>query len=133
MAITRGCDGQIKVGTNAMGYIDSYSLSMNTGTTEVSQLGSEWKEYFATTKDWSGSASGTFDYSESSYQKGFVDNFISSGNTNVTLVFKISADKSLTGSAICTGVSVNASHGDKISVSFNFTGTGALSSATGGD
>lgn len=124
--VTAGHDGALKIGTDLMAYIDNYSLAMNTGTAEISQMGNEWKEFLATTKDWSGSASGTLDTSDTA-QKKFLDGFIATGTASATIVFKISADKNLTGSVFCSSLSITASHGDKISVSFNFQGTGALS------
>lgn len=128
MAVMRGCDGELTIGSSKVTYIDSFSISMNIGSAEVSSLGSEWKEFISTTKDWSGSASGTLDYADTT-QKKFFDDFLASGSASATASFKVSADLTLTGSVYLTSMSVNASHGDKISVSFNFQGTGALAKA----
>lgn len=129
MAVMRGCDGELKVDSTKVTYIDSFSISLNTGTTEVSQLGSEWKEFMATTKDWSGSASGTLDTADAT-QEAFLDDFLASGQASVEGIFKVAADYSLKGNMLATGLSIQASHGDKISISFNFQGTGALSKAS---
>lgn len=125
MAVMRGCDGKITVGTNDVAYIDSFSLSMNVGSAEVSSLGNEWKAFVATSKDWSGSASGTLDYTDAA-QKKFMDDFIATGSASATAKFKVASDLTLSGSINMTSLSINASHGDKVSVSFNFQGTGAL-------
>ena len=120
-----GKDGIIKFTQQAAGYIDSWSLSVNRGTAEVSQLGNGWKDYIGTVNDWSGSASGTLDYGDKA-QKALVDAFISGNAEAVELSLHCGEGIDLGGSVIVTSVSVNAEHGGKVSVSFNFQGTGAL-------
>ena len=127
--VLAGKDGEIDLGTSKIGYIDNFSLSIEAGTAEVSSLGDQWKEFIGTAKGWSGSFSGTFDYGDAS-QKSIIDNLISANaSTSVTLVFKVSASLSLTGTAWISNATVGASHSDKITISFNFQGSGALAAA----
>ncbi len=129
MAVLAGKDGEVKLSATKIGYIDNFSLSIEAGTAEVSQLGEQWKGFIGTAKGWSGSFSGTFDYADAQ-QKSIVDNLISgNASTSVTLAFKVSATLTLTGTAWISNGSVGASHGDKITISFNFQGTGAISAA----
>lgn len=127
--VLAGKDGEVKLSSNKIGYIDNFSLSVEAGIAEVSQLGDQWKEFIGTAKGWSGSLSGTFDYGDAQ-QKSIVDNLISnSASTSVTLAFKVSASLTLTGIAWISNASIGASHGDKITISFNFQGSGALAAA----
>ena len=129
MAVLAGKDGEVKLSSTKIGYIDNFSLNVEAGTAEVSQLGDQWKEFIGTAKGWSGSFSGTFDYADAS-QKTIVDNLISANaSTSVTLAFKVSASLTLTGTAWISNGSIGGSHGDKITISFNFQGSGALAAA----
>ncbi len=129
MAVLAGKDGEVKLSSTKIGYIDNFSLSVEAGTAEVSSLGDQWKAFIGTAKGWSGSLSGTFDYADAQ-QKSMVDNLISgNASTSVSLSFKVSASLTLTGTAWLSNASIGASHGDKITISFNFQGTGALSAA----
>lgn len=129
MAVLAGKDGEVDLGSAKIGYIDNFSLSIEAGTSETSQLGDQWKQFIGTAKGWSGSFSGTFDYGDTQ-QKSIIDNLISANaSTSVTLKLKVSAALTLTGTAWVSNASVGASHGDKITISFNFQGSGALAAA----
>lgn len=125
MAASAGVDGSIKIGTNVIGYIDNFSLNINQGVADVSSLGKMWKETIETVKDWSGSLSGSLDYSDAA-QKAIVDKFLGSDRTYVTLTFVITADLTLEGDASLSSISVGASVTDKVTISCNFSGSGAL-------
>ncbi len=127
--VLAGKDGEVDLGSSKIGYIDNFSLSIEAGTAETSQLGDQWKEFIGTAKGWSGSFSGTF-YGDTNGQKAIIDNLISANaSTSVTLKFKVSASLTLTGTAWVSNGSIGASHGDKITISFNFQGSGALAAA----
>lgn len=125
MAVMAGKDGLIKLGDNNVGYIDNFSINVNQGSAETSQIGKPWKEFINASRDWSGSLSGTLDYADLA-QKEIVDNMLSNTDEIYTCEFKVSPTLTLTGSVIITSASITGSHGDKIAVSFNFQGTGAL-------
>lgn len=130
MAATAGVDGSIKIGTNTIGYIDNFSLNINQGVADVSSLGTMWKQSIETVKDWSGSLSGSLDYADAA-QKAIVDKFLGSDRTTLELTFVVSSELTLTGAASLSSISVGASVSDKVTISCNFTGNGALSVATG--
>lgn len=125
MAASAGVDGSIKIGTNVVGYIDNFSLAINQGVADISSLGKMWKESLETVKDWSGSLSGSLDY-EDAAQKAIVDKFLGSDRTSVTLTFVISSDLTLEGTASLSSISIGANVSDKVTISCNFTGNGAL-------
>ena len=115
--------GWIKVA--AVGYIDNWSLTINAGTAETSQLGEDFKEFVGTVKDWSGSMSGSLDPADAQ-QKSMLTAMGSAGTTTAVAV-ELSANATTTfaGDAL-TSIQIGAAHGDKITFSANFQGTGAL-------
>ena len=127
--VMAGKDGEVKVGSSKVGYIDNFSVNIDMGTEEISALGEDWKSYLATAKGWSGSFSGTFDYGDTNGQKALVDNLVSGTGASVTLNLKVSEALTLTGTAFLTGIGVSGSHGGKIAGSFNFQGSGAIAAA----
>lgn len=125
MATMAGKDGTIKLGENTVGYIDNFSINVNQGSAETSQIGKPWKEFINASRDWSGSLSGSLDYADAA-QKEIVDNMLQNVDEKYTCEFKVNATLTLTGDVIITSVSITGSHGDKVAVSINFQGTGAL-------
>lgn len=125
MSVLAGKDGYVRRGSNKIGYIDNFSLSIEQGTAETSQLEDQWREYIGTGKGWSGSFSGTFDYGDTNGQKAIVDDLIGNGG-DVDLELKTSMGLVLTGTAQISNATVGGSHGDKISASFNFQGTAGM-------
>lgn len=120
-----GCDGALMVGEKTVGYIDSWSLTFDKSTSDVTSLGKAWREFISTVKSWNGSANATV--LESSEHKALIEDLITGADTDLSVTFKAGADVSFTGKVKVTSASVNATQGDKTSVSFNFQGTGALS------
>jgi len=131
MAVMAGGDGIVKLGTNQIGYIDTWSITRTQNTGETSQLGKRDQEYIPTNRNWSGSFSGSFDY-EDAAQKSVIDQLIDDGvGTVLKCSFVCNADLTLSGSIIVTSVAIGASHGDKITLSVNFQGTGKLGKEAG--
>ena len=125
MGAMAGKDGEITIGENKIGYIDNFSINVNLGSAETSQIGKQWRDYIATCSDWSGSLSGTLDYADAA-QKAIVDELLTP--TDVALVgeFKVNGGLTLTGSFFITSISITGSFADKVAVSINFQGTGTL-------
>lgn len=121
--VLAGKDGYVRLSSVRIAYIDNFSINIDQGTSEASSFEEDWKEYIATAKGSSGSFSGTFDYGDAS-QKAIVDGLIGSGG-DVSLQLKTSMGLVLVIDAHISGAAINGSHGDKISVSFNFQGSGA--------
>lgn len=129
MAVMAGVDGIVKFGTNQIGYIDTWSITRTQNTGETSQLGKRDQEYIPTNRNWSGSLSGSFDYADAA-QKSIIDQLIGDGvGTVLAAAFVTNSELTLSGSIIVTSVAIGASHGDKITLSINFQGTGKLSAA----
>ena len=127
MAVMAGKNGEIKIGENKVGYIDNFSLNVNLGSAETSQIGKQWRDYIATCSDWSGSLSGTLDYADTA-QKEVVDELLTPSDTALTGEFKVGPALTLTGNFFITSISITGSFADKVAVSINFQGTGTLAS-----
>lgn len=125
MSVLAGKDGAVKLDGNKIGYIDNFSLSIEQGTAETSEFEDQWKEFIGTAKGFSGSFSGTFDYADEDGQQAIVDGLIEEGG-EVNLEFKTSLGLVLVCVAAISNATVGGSHGDKISISFNFQGTGGF-------
>lgn len=120
-----GCDGALMIGEKTVAYIDSWSLTFDKSTSDVTGLGKAWREFISTIKSWNGSANATV--MDSSEHKDLIEDLITGGDTELSVTFKCGADVSFTGKVKVTSGSVSASQGEKTSISFNFQGTGALS------
>ena len=134
MAALMGKDGSMKIGANAIGYLDSWTLNPDVATAEVSAYGDKDRQYVYTIKGWSGTASGTLDMADAQ-QLTLADQFDSAHTLAVAaLRFYTSTAVSTywSGNAYMTGLTVNSAVADKVSVSFNFTGDGNLSYTTAG-
>lgn len=125
MAVMAGKNGEIKIGENKVGYIDNFSINVNLGSAETSQIGKQWRDYIATCSDWSGSLSGTLDYADIA-QKEVVDELLTPSDTALTGEFKVGPASTLTGNFFITSISITGSFADKVAVSINFQGTGTL-------
>lgn len=134
MGALRGLDGAIKVKDTIVGYIDTWNISINHGSAEVSALGDYWKEYIDTDADWSGSMSGSFD-PEDKIQKDFVNTVLGASRGSFECIFMLSPTKAFKGNIYVTSISSTVARADKITVSFNFQGSGSLKIGTlsGGD
>lgn len=126
MAVMAGKNGLIKFGENNVGYIDNFSVNVNLGSAEVSQIGEQWREYIPTCSDWAGSISGTLDYADTA-QKEVVDELLTPTDQLFTVELKVGPTLTVTGNIIITSASITGSFADKVAVSFNFQGSGALS------
>lgn len=125
MAACSGHEGAIHSNSKQIGGLNTFNLNINNATLDITSFGNNWKEYIDGVKDFSGSASGYLDYLDA-VQKEIVDNILSSNKTDLTLDFKVTKDLTLTGSVKISSLSTTVAVTDKVGISFNFIGNGAL-------
>jgi predicted secreted protein len=127
MATHTGSEGTIKVGTDTVGELRSFSLETTGDTIETSNMGTTARTYKAGLTAWSGTASLFWDETD-------VGQLALVLGTSVTIkVYPEGAstgDKYYSGSAIITAKSVSASFDGLVESSISFQGTGALTFAT---
>ena len=127
MATHTGSEGTIKIGTDTLGELRSFSLETTGDTIETSNMGTTARTYKAGLTAWSGTASLFWDEMDTA-QIALV------AGAEITIkVYPEGAtagDKYFTGSAIVTAKSVSASFDGLVESSISFQGTGALSLST---
>lgn len=126
MAAYRGADGSVTIGGAAVAYVDSWSLSPEIGTAEITAFGNSSRAYASTLRGWSGSFSATLDRSDTD-QADLLDQFEDGTLADIGLRLQTSAATYWGGNVRLTGMQINSAVADKVSVSWNFVGNGNLS------
>ena len=128
MAVHKGSEGTVKVGSNAIAEIRSYSIEETGDTIETSTMGDTARTYVPSLTSWSGSVDVYWDETDTTGQGALTT------GTEVTLnVYPegdTTGDAYYTGLAIVTGVSRTASFDGLVEASISLQGTGALTSTT---
>ena len=127
MATHTGSVGLIKVGTDTVGELRSFSLETTADTIESSNMGTTARTYKAGLTAWSGSASLFWDELDTGQLALVLGTEIT---VKVYPEGATTGDKYYTGSAIVTAKSVSASFDGLVESSISFQGTGALSFST---
>jgi len=131
MAAAMGKDGFISIDgtTTKPAYIDSWSLNPAIGTAEVTAYGDSAKAFISTIREWTVTCGGTLDKSDAK-QDAALDQFASTASSTSWTLRLYDSTSYWTGSAYLTGATINSQVGDKVSVTYNFQGTGDLSYIT---
>ena len=127
MANHKGSEGVVKIGSNAVAELKSYSIDHTTNTIEDTTLGDTSKTFTAGTSEFSGSADCFWDETDTAQTS------LTAGAQVTLYIYPEGADGGDTvysGTAIVTGINRTASIDGMVDVSFSFQGTGALSTAT---
>ena len=128
MATHKGSEGTVKVGSNAIAEIRSYSIDETADTLEDTSMGDTARTYKSSLTSFSGSIDVFWDETDTSGQ-GALDI-----GAEVTINFYPEGDESgdtyYTGTAIVTGITRSASFDGLIEASVSVQGTGALSETT---
>ena len=127
MATFAGKDGIVKIGSNTIGEIRSYSIEQTMDTVEDSSMGNADRTYVASLKSFSGSLDCYFDEADSGQTDFQVGD---TGTISVLMEGDTSGDHSLSGSILVTGRTITASFDGMVEASITFQGTGALTEGT---
>lgn len=128
MATHKGSEGTVKVGSNAIAEIRSYSIEESADTIEDTSMGDSARTYKPSLTQFSGSIDVFWDETDTSGQ-GALDvgsevtlNFYPEGDTT--------GDTYYGGSAIVTGVTRTGSFDGMVEASISVQGNGALTEST---
>jgi len=127
MATHTGSEGTIKIGTDTLGELRSFSLETTGDTIETSNMGTTARTYKAGLTSWNGTASLFWDE---------LDNGQLALTVGSEITIKVypegasAGDKYYTGQAIVTAKSVSASFDGLVESAISFQGTGTLSFST---
>ena len=127
MATHKGSEGTVKVGSDAVAEIRSYSLEESADTLEDTSMGDSARTYKSSLTSFSGSVDVFWDETDTA------QNALSIGSEVTLNVYPEGADSGdtyYTGTAIVTGVTRSASFDGLVEASVSVQGTGALTSTT---
>jgi len=123
MATHTGSEGTIKVGSDTVGEIRSYSISETADTIEDTSMGDASRTYKTGLKSFTASVDVFWDEADTGQTALSVGSSIT---LNVYPEGATTGDKYFTGSAIVTGLTVNGSFDGMVEASLTLQGTGAL-------
>lgn len=128
MATHKGQDGIVKVGSDAVAEVRSFSIEETADTVEDTVMTDTSRTYITTLKSFSGSLDVFWDETDTNGQVA-----LAVGNS-VTLAFypegDTSGDTYYSGTALVTGFTRTASFDGMVEASITVQGSGALSTAT---
>ena len=128
MATHTGSAGTVKVGSNAIAELKSWTLDQSQDTVETTKLGDTVKTYSATQSSSSGTMDCFWDETDSNGQVALAIG--TTATLNLYPEGATSGDTFYSGSAIITSVGVSQSHDGIVERSFGFQITGAITIAT---
>jgi predicted secreted protein len=123
-------------GTNAIAFATDFSLEINKAAVDITTLSaSGWKAYLVDLKEWKISVSGLMTRGTTVGSQVGSEQLITSllgTDTALTCQVKtaVTGDQYVTGSAYLTAIKESGSVGDSVKVTYEFQGTGTLSTAT---
>ena len=128
MATHKGSEGTVKVGSNAVAEIRSYSIEESADTLEDTSMGDSARTYKPSLTSFSGSLDVFWDETDTSGQGAL--SIGSEVTLNVYPEGDASGDTYYTGSAIVTGVSRTGAFDGLVEASISVQGNGALTEST---
>ncbi len=128
MATHKGSEGTVKVGSNAVAEIRSYSIEESADTLEDTSMGDSARTYKSSLTSFSGSLDVFWDETDTSGQGAL--SIGSEVTLNVYPEGDQSGDTYYSGSAIVTGVSRTGSFDGLVEASISVQGNGALTEST---
>jgi len=128
MATHKGSEGVIKVGTNTVAEVRSYSIDETADVLEDTSMGDSAKTYLASLTSFSGSLDVFWDETDTSGQGALTVG--SSVTLNVYPEGADSGDTYYSGTALVTGVSRSGSFDGMVEASISVQGSGALTQST---
>ena len=132
MAIA-GKNGKVVIGsstTEKVVGIKNWSLELSLETLETTALGEDWKKYISGLKEWTASSEGDYGVpTDTAGQKALQTAFLN--GTTVTVKMYVDATNYYQGEAYISSLSIEDPVDDVVSISIEFTGSGALSFEVG--
>ena len=128
MATHTGSEGTVKVGSNAIAEIRSFSIEESADTLEDTTMGDAARTYKPSLTSWSGSVEVYWDETDTNGQVALTVG--AEVTLNVYPEGSTTGDSYLTGSAIVTGRTINSSFDGMVEASITVQGNGALTAGT---
>jgi predicted secreted protein len=128
MATHKGSEGTVKIGSNAIAEIRTWSINQTADTIEDTTMGDSARTYQSSLNTWDGSVDVFWDETDTTGQGACTIG--TSITLNVYPEGATTGDIYFSGTAIVTGITRTASFDGMIESSLTFKGTGALSIST---
>lgn len=119
-----GLTASVKIGEILLGYVSGVDLTLEKDIIEILAFGMEYKEKVPAIKDWSASIDGTVALATGGSQKTLYDAF-ESGDA-VTLGVYLDDTTFFSGSGYVASFNISAAPDDKIGLTAEVAGSGAL-------
>ena len=127
-----GKNGKVVIGESATKKvvgIKNWSLELSLDTLETTALGDDWKNYITGLKEWSASSEGDYEVPvDADGQQALQEAFLN--GTTVTVKLYVDGTNYYKGEAFINSLSIEDPVDDVVSISIEFTGTGALTFET---
>jgi predicted secreted protein len=127
---TAGKAGGFYLGANKVAEVIDCNLQVNGSTIDFTNFDSgEWEEFINGTKNWSLTVNANFKATDTNGQKALMDNINLASQTPIAAELRLTAAATpkFTGNVVTESYSVSVPVKDKITISFNLKGSGALS------
>ena len=124
-----GKGGKVVIGDGAAKKvvgIKSWSLELSLDTLETTALGDDWKNYITGLKEWSASSEGDYEVPVDEEGQAALQSAFLNGTTGVVKLY-VDGKNYYMGEAYINSLSIEDPVDDVVSISIEFTGTGALS------
>lgn len=128
MATHKGSEGTVKIGSNTIAEIVSWSLETTANTIDTTEIGDSWMSKVAGKNSWSGSIECYWDETDSSGQGAMTEG--ASVTLNLYPEGDGSGDTYYTGSVVITGISRGGAGDSIVNATYSFEGDGALTTTT---
>jgi hypothetical protein len=128
MAVHKGSEGTIKVGTNAVAELLSYSITENIDLIETTDIADTARVYTTGKTSWSGEVSANWDETDSTGQGALTIG--ASVTLNVYPEGAIAGDTFYSGTAIVTSIDKGGDGEGLVTNTIGVTGSGALTAST---
>lgn len=119
-----GLTAKVKLGEDTLGYISGCTLSLSKDIIEILAFGMQYKEKVPAIKDWSLSVDGTAAFSTEGSQKELHAAFES--GAAVTIGIYLDDTTYFEGTGYISSLEIEAAPDDKISISSEMAGSGAV-------
>ena len=125
MATHKGSEGTVKVGSNTVAEISSFTVNESAETIETTNLASTSRTYVAGLTSWDGSLECFWDETDTTGQGAMTSG--AEVTLNIYPEGATSGDQYATGTAIITAISTsNGDNSSNVTASFTFQGTASL-------
>jgi hypothetical protein len=133
MAVIKGKNGSILIGSNVIGELNSFSVTITQNTEDTFAFGDDWMTSTATSKSWSIEASGYHDPADANGQVALITDILT-GDSSISVKLRTegstTGDDEYTGTVTLQEVSMEAAADGIVGFSFSGMGSGSLTKGT---